>query len=123
MTQKEIVALIKGKPKVVVRQSRINLVDLAGSEKVSKSLVTGRIFQGVSIESAVEGAFQREHRNDSVWIRVRHPLVRRRDVASELTAGREREAVTQGKFRILSLKLSCFLEERHPQRIKPPSPL
>jgi len=59
-----------------------------------------RIFQGVSIESAVEGAFQREHRNDSVWIRVRHPLVRRRDVASELTAGREREAVTQGKFRI-----------------------
>jgi len=42
MTQKEIVALIKGKPKVVVRQSRINLVDLAGSEKVSKSLVTGQ---------------------------------------------------------------------------------
>eukprot|EP00668_Euglena_longa_P040435 GGOE01053247.1.p1 GENE.GGOE01053247.1~~GGOE01053247.1.p1 ORF type:complete len:770 (-),score=193.56 GGOE01053247.1:368-2551(-) len=42
MIQQEVVAFIKGKPKIVSRQSRINLVDLAGSEKVTKSQVTGQ---------------------------------------------------------------------------------
>lgn len=42
LTQVEIVAFIKGKPKIVNRQSRLNLVDLAGSEKVQKSMVSGQ---------------------------------------------------------------------------------